>query len=395
MHKLTKQLTSILAVLLLVFTLGHFTNDTQTAKAGVGHNLAGYAWSDNIGWLSFNSTNNGGAVDYGVAVDETNRATNGTGDFSGYAWSDNIGWITFNEADLAGCPEAPCKAEIDWATGQVTGWARALGGDYVAPPSGVALTVDTPTANYDICTEAIASAGDVTGLDITLTNNSTIYSTNTANAALTTGTCPANSITLVNNGEIIGAGGDGGGGGDYNWPVVNLAGKPGEDGGDAIDVQLDLIIDDNTGQIYGGGGGGGGGAAADSIFALSPGSGGGGGAGYNNSGAGGSVGINYSSSPLYSSYFAAVCPCSPTPGIAGSDNGGGGGVKIFVSQANFQTPPSLDWYTGIGGTGGGYETDGNSGGGGLGLFSGSFPGGIGGVGGQKINNPGGYLVNWI
>ena len=68
----------------------------------------------------------GSTVNYGVDINET------TGEFSGYAWSDNIGWISFNSGDLAGCPSAPCEARLDLdgttcgAVGQVCGWARAL-----------------------------------------------------------------------------------------------------------------------------------------------------------------------------------------------------------------------------------------------------------------------------
>jgi type II secretory pathway pseudopilin PulG len=62
--------------------------------------LFGYAWSDSVGWISFNCDqtsvgggNNcasGGGVDYGVTIDTA------TGDFEGWAWSDTIGWISFN-----------------------------------------------------------------------------------------------------------------------------------------------------------------------------------------------------------------------------------------------------------------------------------------------------------
>lgn len=69
--------------------------------------VTGWAWSDTIGWIQFDP------VFGGVFIDDA------TGDFSGYAWSDNIGWI-----DFAG-------TNLDWATGEVTGWANAIAGaDY-------------------------------------------------------------------------------------------------------------------------------------------------------------------------------------------------------------------------------------------------------------------------
>lgn len=99
-----------------------YIDSTNRAVAGTEHSLSGYAWSDNIGWVSLNCTNTNscGSGNYGVSVD------NG-GNFFGYAWSDNIGWVSFNSSDTAGCPQAPCTAKVNrGSNGQVTGWARAL-----------------------------------------------------------------------------------------------------------------------------------------------------------------------------------------------------------------------------------------------------------------------------
>lgn len=94
--------------------------------AGPEHNVSGWAWSENIGWVSFNSSDSGagGGADYGVNIDES------TGVMSGYAWSENIGWISFNAADLASCPSGACEAKVDTACAggncEVSGWARVL-----------------------------------------------------------------------------------------------------------------------------------------------------------------------------------------------------------------------------------------------------------------------------
>ena len=84
-------------------------------------NISGYAWSDNIGWISFNCTDTDSCStsDYGVGIGTDNK-------LSGYAWSDNIGWITFNESELGDCPEGDCKAKF--VGNQLVGWARALAG---------------------------------------------------------------------------------------------------------------------------------------------------------------------------------------------------------------------------------------------------------------------------
>jgi hypothetical protein len=108
----------IILILVFLFLGIAFANQ---AKAGSQDNVSGWAWSENIGWISFNCTNQGSCatVDYGVNIGSD-------GILSGYAWSENIGWISFNQADLSGCPSGTCRAEVDLATGEVSGWARAL-----------------------------------------------------------------------------------------------------------------------------------------------------------------------------------------------------------------------------------------------------------------------------
>lgn len=96
-----------------------------------GNNVFGWAWSSNIGWISFNCYNdyNGDGIreshcadagyqDYGVNIEDN-------GSFSGYAWSERIGWITFNQSELLNCPLEPCEARVDLLTGEISGWARA------------------------------------------------------------------------------------------------------------------------------------------------------------------------------------------------------------------------------------------------------------------------------
>lgn len=94
-------------------------------QAAASDNVSGFAWSENIGWVSFNNTSDGSPVNYGV-----NIAANG--DFSGYAWSENIGWISFNRSDTGNPPSndpgagSGPVAKYIYGTGQVLGWARAL-----------------------------------------------------------------------------------------------------------------------------------------------------------------------------------------------------------------------------------------------------------------------------
>ena len=120
-----KKFLFILFIVVSLFSLfylwGNF-NQVKIAKAGSEHNLSGWAWSETIGWISFNNTTGGGSVNYGVNIDPS------TGNFSGYAWSENIGWIQFDPPGPY--PAKPYhSAKLDIATNEVTGWARALAYD--------------------------------------------------------------------------------------------------------------------------------------------------------------------------------------------------------------------------------------------------------------------------
>src|SRR3989344_1918074 len=110
------------------FLLGPFLS-YDNAQAGSGENMSGWAWSETIGWISFNNTTGGGSTSYGAHVDPT------TGAMSGYAWSEYIGWIKFDP--VGPYPGSPSNsATIHTATGEVSGWARACAGAVNADCSG-------------------------------------------------------------------------------------------------------------------------------------------------------------------------------------------------------------------------------------------------------------------
>ncbi|MEK7189131.1 MAG: hypothetical protein AAB671_01370 [Patescibacteria group bacterium] len=57
------------------------------------HNITGYAWSYNSGWVSLNC-NAGGTIDYGLDINfESGGATELV---TGYAWSGNLGWLNLS-----------------------------------------------------------------------------------------------------------------------------------------------------------------------------------------------------------------------------------------------------------------------------------------------------------
>lgn len=158
-----------------------YRNNFGIAQADSGENVSGFAWSENVGWISFNKTDcinvicrnigtkkvldyscdgspssecetNGGECadwcqvcdnnatilcdgsgdcaggscvnnDYGVNIDHV------TGNFSGYAWSSNIGWMDF--APSSPYPNNPNhSARYEYSdvgyNKRVTGWAKIL-----------------------------------------------------------------------------------------------------------------------------------------------------------------------------------------------------------------------------------------------------------------------------
>ncbi len=88
------------------------TNDGQGG-------LAGWAWNDGIGWISFSCTNpeTGGSCatsQYQVRIDAD-------GYFYGYAWNDVVGWISFNCSNTGSCGTVDYKVRTSWKSGPVTG----------------------------------------------------------------------------------------------------------------------------------------------------------------------------------------------------------------------------------------------------------------------------------
>jgi hypothetical protein len=87
---------------------------------------------------------------------------------------------------------------------------------------------------------------------LTITDAARIGATNALGVAFDMGSLSSNieRVTIINRGEILGAGGKGGNGGTVcfgDW----------EDGGTALKLTTNLIIDNTDGHIFAGGGGSG------------------------------------------------------------------------------------------------------------------------------------------
>lgn len=137
-----KKIKKILIILVITISglicLSNFSVFSSNSSPCQNHNVQGWAWSERTGWISFSCENcdsdlngqwdggecgTGESIDYGVDIDSD------TGEMSGYAWSERAGWISFRSEDLAGCPSEPCEAKVDFATGGVSGWAKAVNAD--------------------------------------------------------------------------------------------------------------------------------------------------------------------------------------------------------------------------------------------------------------------------
>jgi len=184
-----------------------------------------------------------------------------------------------------------------------------------------ALTISSNTYNYNLATAAPGAGWPgSSAIQLTINPGVVVGSTSTETFALQIPSAlnPAPSITVINNGTVIGMGGAGGDGGRGGSPAIIPSGTvlstPGAGAGTALFVGRPVVIT-NNGTLAGGGGGGGGGGGRPRTSTSAPprrwGGGGGGGAGFNG-GAGGAAGN-----------FEPVGPA--TPGTGGTVPAGGAG----------------------------------------------------------------------
>ena len=264
-------------------------------------------------------------------------------------------------------------------------------------------TISANTTNYDIRAAAIADGWDgVLPLSANVVINAGVYvySTSTGTPAMssnTSGTFPGGStLTIVNNGTIVGRGGNGGAGAAANALSSGVEQAGGSFSGSAGGNGLDLNYATNLyqqGTISGGGGGGGGGGAA----AYSPGTvgnalcgGGGGGGGMNGSGAlKGAVVDQVTDLYTYRSG-------SYTTGTDGGDStgitGGSAGLRrqcmyFDSTSSGFKSTWYMAAYGGNGGGGGSFASSGGTGGTGADFVAEVFvtsAGSAGGAGGLCI-----------
>ena len=99
--------------------------DPAASKGVRLHNrfLSGYVWGENIGYVNLGDGAPANAVNYGN-VDGADTGVNldpSSGDLFGLAWSENTGWINFDtRAALGGEGQ---QARLDFATDRLQGYA--------------------------------------------------------------------------------------------------------------------------------------------------------------------------------------------------------------------------------------------------------------------------------
>lgn len=211
------------------------------------------------------------------------------------------------------------------------------------------VTISSAQQDYNLFT-ALGSPSELRKVLVIIEAAVIIDSSSTGNAAFSTGSgwVAGSTIRLLNNGQIIGKGGAGGAGGS-SGDFYGNPGTAGGAGGDAMEINLDIEIDNTNGDIFGGGGGGGGAggyarrATGDPEVACG-GGGGGGGAG-DDASSGGSGGIGNEPTDFGSPDGSA--------GGSGTTTAGSGGAGAQVSGE----PDTR----GDGGDGGEYGAAGNAG----------------------------------
>ncbi len=231
------------------------------------------------------------------------------------------------------------------------------------------ITISSNTSNYVLNTAKVT--GYVAGkTDVTLTINSGVFvsSSSTGSYALTVDTSwsTGDTLTIINNGTIIGRGGTGGN------SRINESSLPGSSGGPALLVQRATSIN-NLNRISGGGGGGGAGQSCGTFMYPTGGSGGGG---------------------------IGVSDASPTPPSAGYGRGGTGTAGTLTSAGSGGSPQyaeistksgSYTFNSGAGGNGGTHGSSGSRGGDASG--SGVYSAGNGGAGGAAV--VGNSNITWV
>ncbi|HUC01491.1 MAG TPA: hypothetical protein VMA75_01140 [Candidatus Paceibacterota bacterium] len=104
------------------------SSEYDVSNDGSG-DLSGWAWNDEIGWISFywgNASANSAATTTALCQSYGSYcgvSINGSGVFQGWAWNDDVGWIDFNCANVSEsiCSTSNFEVATSWAPQAATG----------------------------------------------------------------------------------------------------------------------------------------------------------------------------------------------------------------------------------------------------------------------------------
>ena len=140
--------------------------------------------------------------------------------------------------------EAFCGQSVNYLTYDV----------YIRPP--LQFTIPADVINYNLQTVNNLPSSPAQFVVLTVNNSVTLHSSVNTTPAFNSGNIDANSLVcIVNNGIVLGRGGDGG---SFNFTnnFFVAGGTAGAPGGNAMNLTSKTVLA-NNGAIYGGGGGGG------------------------------------------------------------------------------------------------------------------------------------------
>ncbi len=268
--------------------------------------------------------------------------------------------------DSAGTLKIVVKADIFAGDGPVNIVLLAFCGDqvrflnynvYIEPCVRVTLPVSTRNYNLQAQNATQLPPGSKKCVVLTINNMVEVGADTPSVAAYTTGNLnPQSKVGIVNNGAVLGRGGNGGGF-TFNGSLITVGGTNGGKGGDAMQLTTRTILQ-NNGVIYGGGGGGGSVGLllqTPSIpligsIALGFGFGGGGGS---ELGKGGAVPTGAINIGIFRSGSNATSGVYSVPGIGASATTN---IPITISILTINISPNAN-----GGNGGNYGQNGQSG----------------------------------
>jgi len=237
-----------------------------------------------------------------------------------------------------------------------------------------AFTIASNQTNANLRTLAVNAGWNQTSKVIATVDSGIYISSNsTGTPALTiNGSFPGN-VELINNGLIIGMGGNGGRGANAG----ESSGFPGSGGGLALSAAVAVSVL-NSGTIGGGGGGGGGGGQLQGDFNWAGGGGGGGRSSNAANSSGGAAGTG-----TFSQRSRDSSPGQPGT-VSAPGNGGLGAAS-----------PNPSFFAGAGGNGGQWGASGASGAAAVkpGSYPFGGPGGGGGGGGAAVS--GNSNITWL